>query len=428
MTAQDSSIEKVGVVGLGYVGLPLTLALIDAGYSVTGVDIDQDRVDQLRAGRSYVRDVSDSEVIAANEANLQLTVEYDELSDADAVSVCVPTPLSKTGQPNVSYVDRAANNLADVLSEESIIILESTVYPGATEEIVSEQFAQKGWDIGEDVFVAFSPERIDPGSEEYGVTDIPKVIGGMTGRCADRTVAYYDTVFDKTVRVSSTRTAEFTKLMENTFRSVNIGFINELAITAQRLEVDIWEAIEAAKTKPFGYMPFYPGPGLGGHCIPIDPQHLSWKAKQQGLETRYVDLADRINRGMPEHVVNRVATLLNTDGVALLNADVLLLGVAYKPDVSDTRQSPAYDIIDQLRDRGANVQYHDPHVSEFGTEDWSYQSREFNRSLLLSQDCVIIVTDHSEVDYLSVAEAAPRVFDTRNAISQFTDIEGIERL
>jgi len=428
MTGQKHFTDTVGVVGLGYVGLPLALALVDAGYRVVGVDINQDRVNQLRGGESYVRDVDDAEVIAANESGLWATTEYSELAEAHAVSICVPTPLSKTGQPNVSFVNDSSSELTDVLSEGCTVILESTVYPGATEEIVAERFAQNGWTIGEDVFVAFSPERIDPGNKEYGVTDIPKVIGGVTETCGDRAVAYYDSVFEQTVRVSSTRNAEFTKLMENTFRSVNIGFINELAITAQRLNVDIWEAIEAAATKPFGYMPFYPGPGLGGHCIPIDPQHLSWKAKQQGLETRFVDLADRINRGMPRHVVNRVATQLNKRGVALLDADILLLGVAYKPDVSDTRESPAYDIVDQLRDRGVNVQYHDPYVPEFSTEDWQYESQDLSQSLLQQQDCVVIVTDHSDIDYSFIVDSASQVFDTRNAAGQTEDVDTIERL
>lgn len=428
MSEQGKPIETVGVVGLGYVGLPLALALVDAGYEVVGVDIDQDRVKQLQAGESYVRDVSDAEVAAACETGFQPTTEYEALETVGTVSICVPTPLRKTGQPNVSYVDDAMDRLTGVLPEDCVVILESTVYPGATEEIVVERLTENGWDVGENVFVAFSPERIDPGNEEYGVTNIPKVIGGVTEACGDRAVAFYDTVFDETVRVPNSTDAEFVKLLENTFRGVNIGLINELALTAERLEVDIWEAIDAAATKPFGYMPFYPGPGLGGHCIPVDPQHLSWKAKQQGLETRFIDLADRINRGMPEHVVNRVATLLNQDGVALLDADVLVLGVAYKPDVSDTRESPAYDIIDQLRSRGANVQYHDPYVPEFGTDGWRYKSRELDEALLQEQDCVVIVTDHSNIDYHTVVEAAPRVFDSRNVTGEFENADNVERL
>jgi len=419
---------RVGVVGLGYVGLPLALAFADAGYDVVGVDIATDRMEQLQAGESYVKDVSDAEVEAALDSGFEPTTAYDELSNVDAVSICVPTPLRKSGQPDVSYVVDAAERLAPVLPRDSVVVLESTVYPGATEEVVVDTLTDNGWTIGEDIFVAFSPERIDPGSETHDVTDIPKVIGGVTEACGDRAVALYDPVFEEIVPVSSSAEAEFVKLVENTFRSVNIGLMNELALTAERMDIDIWEVIDAAATKPFGYTPFFPGPGLGGHCIPIDPQHLSWKAKQQGFETRFIDLADRINRRMPEHVVNRVATTLNEDGVAVLNADILVLGVAYKPDVSDTRESPALDVIDLLRSRGANVQYHDPHVPELAASDWRYESCELSDELLGNQDCVVIITDHSTFDIGTVVELAPRVFDTRNATGEYGDLGHVERL
>ena len=419
---------RVGVIGLGYVGLPLALALTEAGYDVVGVDVDTDRVEQLRAGESYVKDVPDEAVADALDVGFEPTTEYDALSNVDAVSICVPTPLRKSGQPDVSYVIDATERLANVLPAECVVILESTVYPGATEEVVVEHLTTNGWTVGEDIFVAFSPERIDPGNETYGVTDIPKVIGGVTEACGDRAVAFYGPVFDETVRVAGSAEAEFVKLLENTFRSVNIGLVNELALTADRMDVDIWDAIDAAATKPFGYMPFYPGPGLGGHCIPIDPQQLSWKAKQQGFETRFIDLADRINRGMPEHVVNRVATILNEDGVALLDADILVLGVAYKPDVSDTRESPALDIIELLRSRGADVSYHDPHVPRIETEAWQYESVAFDADRLADSDCVVIVTDHDAIDIVTTVECAPRVFDTRNATADFDHVAGVHRL
>jgi len=419
---------RVGVVGLGYVGLPLALAFVDVGYNVIGVDIAEDRVAQLRAGESYVRDIADEEVEDALAAEFEPTTEYSALSDVDAVSICVPTPLRKSGQPDVSYVVDATERLATVLPKNCIVILESTVYPGATEEVVAEHLTSNGWTVGEDIFVAFSPERIDPGNETYGVTDIPKVMGGVTGACGDRAIALYEHVFDEIVRVSSSAEAEFVKLLENTFRSVNIGLINELAVTANRMEIDIWEAVDAAATKPFGYMPFYPGPGLGGHCIPVDPQHLSWKAKQQGFETRFIDLADRINRSMPEHVVNRVATLLNEDGVAMLDADILVLGVAYKPDVSDTRESPALDVIDFLQSRGASVRYHDPHVPEISAADWQYESQALTDSLLQNQDCIVVVTDHGDFDIGRIVELAPRVFDTRNATAEYRDLDHVQRL
>jgi UDP-N-acetyl-D-glucosamine dehydrogenase len=419
---------RVGVVGLGYVGLPLALALVDAGYDVTGVDISEDRIEQLRAGDSYVKDVPDDTVGDAIEAGFEPTTQYDALADVDAISICVPTPLRKSGQPDVSYVVDATERLATVLPSDCVVILESTVYPGATEEVVVERLTANGWTVGEDIFVAFSPERIDPGNETYGVTEIPKVIGGVTEACGDRAVALYEPVFEETVRVSGSAEAEFVKLLENTFRSVNIGLVNELALAAERMDVDIWDAIDAAATKPFGYMPFYPGPGLGGHCIPIDPQQLSWKAKQQGFETRFIDLADRINRRMPEHVVDRVGALLNQDGVALLDADILLLGVAYKPNVSDTRESPALDIIELLRSRGVTIEYHDPHVPDIETDMWHYESVPLAVDRLRDCDCAVVVTDHDAIDIETVVEAAPRVFDSRNATAEFAQLDHVQRL
>lgn len=419
---------RVGVVGLGYVGLPLALAFSTANYDVVGVDIAEERVEQLQTGESYVRDVSNQEVQSALDAGFEPTTEYAALSNVDAVSICVPTPLRKSGQPDVSYVSDAAERLASALPDECVVVLESTVYPGATEEVVADTLAENGRKVGDDLFVAFSPERIDPGNETYSVTDIPKVIGGVTADCGDQAIALYEPVFDEVVRVSSSAEAEFVKLLENTFRSVNIGLINELALTADRMDIDIWETIDAAATKPFGFMPFYPGPGLGGHCIPIDPQHLSWKAKQQGFETRFIELADRLNRRMPEYTVKRVATMLNKDGIAVLDSDILVLGVSYKPDVSDTRESPALDVIDLLDSRGANVRYHDPYVPEVSAGDWRRESAELTDELLSSQECVVIVTDHSEFDMGRIVETAPRIFDTRNATEAYREFENVERL
>lgn len=418
----------VGVIGLGYVGIPLALAHLDAGYNVTGVDVDAFRVAKLNGGESYIEDVSDDEIQTALDAGFNPTTDYETLANVDAISICVPTPLRKSGQPDVSYVVEATQRLADIVPTNCVIVLESTVYPGATEELVADELAANGWTVGEDVFVAFSPERIDPGNEDYGVTDIPKVIGGVTEACGEQAANLYEPVFDELITVSGSDEAEFVKLLENTFRNVNIGLINELALTAHKMDIDIWEVIDAAATKPFGYMPFYPGPGLGGHCIPIDPQHLSWKAKQQGLETRFIELADRINRGMPEHVVNRIATMLNQDGVALLDADILVLGVAYKPNVSDTRESPALDVIDFLRSREANVQYHDPYVSDISVADWSYESVELTDELLESQDCVVVVTDHSVFDINRIVDLAPLIFDTRNATESYRDLDYVHRL
>ena len=378
--------NRVGVVGLGYVGLPLGLAMTEAGYDVVGVDIDTDRIESLREGRSYVNDVSDSELSSGLEDGFEPTTEYEALENVDAVSICVPTPMRKSGTPNLSYVASAVEALAEVVPEGCTVILESTVYPGATEEFVAETLTENGLTVGENIFVAFSPERIDPGNEAYGPTEIPKVLGGVTAACGDRAEALYEPVFDEVVRVGSATEAELVKLLENTFRAVNIGLINELAQIAHSLDVDIWNTIDAAATKPFGYMPFYPGPGLGGHCIPVDPMFLSWQANQQGVETRFIDLADRINREMPDHVGQRVVKLLNDRGQALSNAEILVLGVAYKPNVSDTRESPAIDIIDHLTDWGAAVSYHDPYVPELTVPRGRYESVELTGERLAAAD------------------------------------------
>ena len=414
MTGTTTS--RVGVVGLGYVGLPLALAMTDAGYDVVGVDIDSTRVDALTEGKSYVNDVSDEALSAALESGFEPTTEYDALETVDAVSICVPTPMRKSGTPNLSYVASAVEELAEVVSEGCTVILESTVYPGATEEFVAETLTENGLTVGKNIFVAFSPERIDPGNDSYGPTDIPKVLGGVTDACGDHAEAVYAPVFDQVVRVGSATEAELVKLLENTFRAVNIGLINELAQIAHKLDVNIWNTIDAAATKPFGYMPFYPGPGLGGHCIPIDPMFLSWHANQQGIETRFINLADQINREMPDHVVQRVVRQLNNRGLALSNAEILVLGAAYKPDVSDTRESPAIDIIDKLTDWDATVEYHDPHVEELTVLDERYESVELTADRLAAVDCALVITDHSSFDIARIIDNAPLVFDTRNAI------------
>jgi len=417
----------IGVVGLGYVGLPLALSMIDAGYEVIGVDIDADRVAQLERGESYVTDVPDEAVVEAQERGFSATTEYAALEAVDGVSVCVPTPLRKTGSPNMTYVADAVEDLATVVPAGTTVVLESTVYPGATQEVVVPAFEERGFRIGEDVFLAFSPERIDPGNEEYDPHEIPKVLGGVTGACCDHAEALYSPIFDEIVRVNSATEAELVKLLENTFRAVNIGLINELAQIAHQLDVDIWSAIDAASTKPFGFMPFYPGPGLGGHCIPVDPTFLSWKASQQDRETRFIDLADRINREMPQYVVRRLTDLLNANGVALPDARVLVVGVAYKPDVSDMRESPAHDVMQLLEERNVDLAYHDPHVPEFETDGLAYESVPLDRAQLAACDCAVILTDHSVLDVTEIVETAPLVFDTRNATRGY-DAEHVHRL
>jgi len=419
--------DTVGVVGLGYVGLPLALAMADAGYEVVGVDVGESRVDRLRAGESYVNDVPDETVARQVGDGFTPTTEYAVLADTEGISICVPTPLRKTGQPDISYVTDATDRLADVLEAPCTVVLESTVYPGATEEVVAPTLAENGYQLGADVQVAFSPERIDPGNDEYGPTEIPKVVGGVTDVCTDAAVAMYDPVFEEVVPVGSSTEAEMAKLLENTFRSVNIALINELALVAHDLDIDIWNVVDAASTKPFGFMAFYPGPGLGGHCIPVDPMYLSWKADQHGVATRFIDLADNVNRRMPEHVVDRVVSLLNDEGVPLSESEILVLGVTYKPGVTDTRESPALDIISLLEEWGADVAYHDPYVPRIDVGPETYESVPFEDDVLEGADCAIIVTDHEEIDARTVVEHSPLVFDTRNATSGI-DADHVHRL
>lgn len=419
---------SIGIVGLGYVGLPLALSMQQSGYDVIGVDIDEETVATLNRGESTISDVSDREVADALSEGIEFTAEYSSLADVDGVSVCVPTPLRKTDTPDMSFVVEATERLSEVIPEECTVILESTVYPGATEEVVASTLVENQKTIGEDIFIAFSPERIDPGNEEYGTRDIPKVLGGITQSCGDRAEALYEPVFEEIVRVDSTTEAELVKLLENTFRAVNIGLINELTQVAHALDVDIWNVVDAAKTKPFGYMPFYPGPGLGGHCIPIDPLHLSWKAGEHDVDTRFINLADTVNREMPDHVVERVVEQLNVDGIAPSNANVLILGASYKPNVSDTRESPSKDIMLLLEQWDADVSYHDPHVPTLTVGERTYESIPLEEETLENADCVILVTDHSVFDIDFLLEHTSQLFDTRNATEGRSSHENVVRL
>jgi UDP-N-acetyl-D-glucosamine dehydrogenase len=411
---------RVCVVGLGYVGLPLAVEFAQAGFPVVGIDIDPGKVEGVRAGRSHVEDVSAETVarLAAPEpapGRVFSTTNFDELTHADAISICVPTPLNKEKSPDVSYILAAANEVAARLRKGQVVVLESTTYPGTTHELLLPMFEQTGLLVGKDFHLAFSPERVDPGNAAYGIRNTPKVMGGTTPACLDAALVLYSTIIETVVPVSSTSAAEMVKLLENTFRAVNIGLVNEVAIMCDKLGLDVWEVIQAASTKPYGFMTFYPGPGLGGHCIPVDPFYLSWKLKLLNYNARFIELAGQINSSMPEHVVEKVALALNDDRKPLKGSRVLLLGVAYKPNVSDTRESPALDIYKLLRTRGAEVLIHDPHVSHLREDGIVAESVKLDAERIASADCVVIVTDHAAVDYAAVVAGARLVIDCRNA-------------
>ena len=422
----DRRDARVGVIGLGYVGLPLAVEFANADFSVLGIDTDASKVAALTAGDSYIPDVP-SDVIGDLVASGQLAAsqDYEAIAELDAISICVPTPLRKTRDPDMSYVISAAEQIGAHLRPGMLIVLESTTYPGTTTEVVLPYMLSNGFTAGEDIFVAFSPERIDPANRTYGVRNTPKVIGGVTPSCTEVAVALYATVVDRVVPVSSTQAAEMVKLLENTFRAVNIGLINEITIMCDKLGVDVWEVIAAAKTKPFGYMPFYPGPGLGGHCIPIDPLYLSWKLKSLNFNARFIELADEINTNMPRYVVTKVAEALNEDSKPVRGSKVLILGVAYKANVDDVRESPALDIIQLLQKQGAAVSYHDPHVADLRFDDVEMRAVEYQTATLSSADCVLIVTDHSAYDWVEILDSAQLVVDTRNATA---DLEGRARV
>ncbi len=408
---------KVAVIGLGYVGLPLAVLLAEAGYQVVGVDTDEKKVAAVNRGESHVLDVSHETLKAVVDAgNLSASTSYDDLSDADGISISVPTPLRKTGDPDLSYILDAARRLAPVLHSPMVVILESTTYPGTTREVVLPELENSGLTVGEDLFLAFSPERVDPGREDWTTKNTPKVIGGITDSCTTVAAAMYKRAIESVVEVSSTEVAEMTKLLENTFRAVNIAMVNEMALMCERLGLDVWEVVEAAATKPFGFMKFTPGPGLGGHCIPIDPLYLSWKLKSVKYNARFIELASEINTAMPRYVVQRIQDAMNDRGLAVQGAKFLVLGAAFKPNVSDTRESPAIDVIGLLRDKGGEVSYYDPHVPAFEEDGWGMTS--VGDPLVAAQevDCVVIVTDHEGVDYQAISNAAQLIFDTRNAL------------
>ncbi|HEU4473229.1 MAG TPA: nucleotide sugar dehydrogenase [Gemmatimonadales bacterium] len=406
-----------GIVGLGYVGLPLAVELCKAGYRVLGFDISERVVDGLNAGRSHVKDISDAQLREAVDAGrFEATTDMSRMGEPDAVSICVPTPLSKFKDPDVSYIVAATDSVKRTLRRGQAIILESTTYPGTTREILQPALESTGLTVGVDFFLAFSPERVDPGNPVWQTHNTPKVVGGITEGCTRVACALYQPAIQRLVPVSTTEAAELVKLLENTFRSVNIGLVNEMAIVCDKLGVNVWEVIEAAATKPFGFMKFLPGPGLGGHCIPIDPHYLAWKMRGLNYKTRFIDLAGELNTEMPLFWVRKVAEALNHQGKAVRGATVLVLGVAYKRDIDDIRESPALDIIRLLEGQGARVVYSDPHVPCFSENGHEYRSVALSPQAVAAVDCVMVVTDHSAVDYRMIGRNAKLVVDTRNAM------------
>ena len=411
---------KIAIIGMGYVGLPLSMEFAQSGIQVTGVDTDSHKVQQLQQGQSHVLDVPSSLLaIQLKTGNFAATTDFGALRDVEAVCICVPTPLRKSLDPDISYIVAAVEEVKQYLRPGMLVVLESTTYPGTTEELVLPRLAETGLEAGRDFFLAFSPERVDPGNKQYSIRNTPKVIGGITPRCTEEALKLYRNAVDVLIPVKSARAAEMVKLLENTYRAVNIGLVNELAIMCDRLKVDVWDVIDAAKTKPFGYMPFYPGPGLGGHCIPIDPLYLSWKLKTINYTARFIELASAINSSMPEYVVTRLNEVLNELGHSVKGSRILIMGVAYKRDVSDTRESPALDIIGLLKKRGAAVKYTDPYVAELEVLEEEIERWEPSDGYD-GFDCVAILTDHKAFDYQDLVNHARVVFDARNALALVT--------
>lgn len=422
---------EVAILGLGYVGLPLAVVFAEAGFHVIGIDPDTRKVDAICRGESHIQDVTGEQVarlVAAGK--LDATTDFSALRRADAVSICVPTPLRKTGDPDLSYILSATEELAKFVHPGMVVVLESTTYPGTTREVLMPKLVEEpGLIAGENFFLAFSPERVDPGRKDWTTINTPKVIGGITETCSRVAGEWYAQALEKVVPVSSAEVAEMAKLLENTFRMINIGLVNEMALMCNRLGVDVWEVIDAAATKPFGFMKFTPGPGLGGHCIPIDPLYLSWKLRALNYTARFIELASEINTGMPRYVVNRVQDALNEAGKPIKGTNVLVLGVAYKPDIDDLRESPALDVIGLLEQKGAHVSYHDPYIPSFHHEGQTMASVSNVMEAVRSADCVVIVTNHSTYDYPAVLREARLIVDTRNALGrEGKDSEKVTRL
>ena len=412
----------LGIVGLGYVGLPLAVEFAEVGFDVIGIDVNAEKVDLINQGVSYIQDISTDHLAPlVKSGKIKATTDYAALQNVNTISICVPTPLRKTKDPDMTYILQAVASIINNVQKGTLIILESTTYPGTTHELIGEKLKGQGFTLGEDIFVAFSPERIDPGNQIYTVKNTPKVVGGITPNCTALAQDLYGQAVNEVVPVSNPTTAEMVKLLENTFRAVNIGLVNEMALICDRLGIDVWEVINAAATKPFGFMPFYPGPGLGGHCIPVDPHYLSWKLKTMNYTARFIELASEINTSMPLHVVSKITDALNEDSKAVNGAMIVVLGVAYKPDIDDVRESPALDIISILQDKGANIVYHDPYVNQIRIANQEIlTSTDYTRDLLTSADAVVIVTNHSTYDWQEVVDISRLVIDTRYATADYS--------
>lgn len=423
----QSKEAQVAVIGLGYVGLPLAVESAKAGFRTLGIDLAEGKVDAINQGKNYIGDVDDT-VLAelVQSKTLSATTDFSRLAECDFISICVPTPLGKGKVPDISFIIAAVTEVRNYLRKEQVIILESTTYPGTTAEVVLPILAESGLKVGEDFFLAFSPERIDPGNAQYGLKNTPKVIGGMTSACTETAVSLYQTFIDKVIPVSSAESAEMVKILENTFRAINIGLANEIAIMCHRMGIDVWEVIQAASSKPFGFMPFYPGPGLGGHCIPVDPHYLVWKLKTLNYTPRFIQLADEINSSMPDVVIDRVTECLNDMGKSLRGSKVLVVGVAYKKNVSDMRESPALTVIQTLLEKGADVSYHDPFVAELTIEGQSVVHRDLEN--VGGYDCLVILTDHSNIDYDYLMQESQAIVDTRNVLPRLVSKTKIVRL
>lgn len=408
----------IAVIGQGYVGLPLAVAFAEIGFQVTGLDVDERKIEAINRGQSYIQDIASSRLKPLVDTGyFKATTNFAILSQTDAVIICVPTPLSKTKDPDMSFIIAAADEIARYVHRNQLIVLESTTYPGTTQEIILPRIIKNGYRVGEDFFLAFSPERTDPGRTDYTIKNTPKVVGGVSEACLQVAQTLYEQIIDKVVPVSSTAAAEMVKLLENTFRAVNIGLINEVTIMCDKLGLDVWEIIAAAETKPYGFMSFYPGPGLGGHCIPVDPHYLAWKLRTLNYSARFIELATEVNYGMPEYVVHKISDSLNEDRKPLNGSVILLVGVAYKPNVSDVRESPALDIISLLKAKGTQVLYHDPFVPEIQLDDDLISSVSLSAGLSQA-DCVVIVTDHTDLAWFDIFQQAQRIVDTRNAFAK----------